>query len=548
MQQEIRKVVNSAVIRLQQRGTWPALESFDFDVEYPPKAEQGDYAVNLAMQLAPKLKKNPMEIAQDIVDRIDDPDKIFTKIEAVLPGFVNFFVSGPYLAKEVDRILQLKTKYAANESGEKKKIQVEFISANPTGPLHMGNGRGGFTGDVLCQVLKKNGYQVASEYYLNDRGKQVATLGESVMRRYLQKEGINVDYPEELYQGEYIQDLAKKIKLKEFSTSQIQKVPEIKEKVTKLAYTEMVKLIKKIVQDKAKIKINKWFSEKSLYVGKARALMWQFLEEEDLIYQNEGAWWFRATKYGDEKDRVIVKKDGEPTYFFSDILYLENRLAKRKFDRVIMIWGADHHGDVMRVQGAAEALGYKGKLDIALYQLVRLIFKGKEVKMSKRKGTFVTLEELIDEVGLDATRFFFLMNSLDRAMDFDLNLAKEKSQKNPVYYVQYAHARICNIIRKIPKQKAQNTKLVYLDAAEQSLIKQLMKYPDLVEQIGESYEVHHLPFYAQELAKQFHNFYDKCRVIENDKVNPSRLALIKATRIVLKDVLQLMVIQAPKSM
>ncbi len=529
MKQQINELIQKALQELN-------IDSVEFTVEYPPSQDKGDYACNVAMKLASQLKKNPLEIASDIKDKINS--EIIDRVEVAPPGFLNFYLKPEYLTSQVKEVLKKKSKYGG-EKKKQEKIQFEFISANPTGPTHMGNGRGGFTGDVLAKLYKKLGYQVKTEYYLNDRGNQLDTLTESVIRRYMQLDDVKLDYPEDLYQGDYVKDLAKKIKIDVIDK-------KTREKIRETVLKEMIALIKEITGDKAGIKFDKFFSEKSLYKGERREKVWNFLKKAGLIYEQDKAWWFKATQFGDDKDRVIIKSDGEPTYFFSDILYLQERLGERKFDKVVMIWGCDHHGDLARVQAAAEVLGFKGKLDIILYQLVRLMLNGKEVRMSKRKGNYIVLDELIEEVGLDAVRFFFLMYSLDKTMDFDLNLAKKKSSDNPVYYVQYAHARISSILKKIPNSKLLITN--YSHDAELGLIKELIKYPDLLAEISQSYEVHHLPNYAIELARKFHNFYDKCQVIEDDKVNESRAALLKATQIVLQDALELMGVNAPEKM
>lgn len=547
MKQEIKKIVESAIIKYQQKNRTQDLGVSKFNIEYPKASKFGDYSCNVAMQLAPVLHTNPMGIANELALYIDD--KYFEKIDVAPPGFINFYLKKKYLAKRVAGILETKTKYGKTDLGQGKKAQVEFISANPTGPLHLGNGRGGFFGDCLANVLSFADYKVKREYILNDRGKQVDTLGESVIRRYLQEQGIKVDYPDELYKGDYIKDLAKKVKLKDFKSNQSEEIEKVKGEVKEWALKEMVKDIERVTAEKCNIKFDRMFSEKSLYKGKLREEVWNYFFEKNLFYKKDEAWWFKASQFGDEKDRVVVKENEQPTYFFSDILYLADRFEKRKFDKVIMVWGCDHHGDVTRVQAAAEVLGHKGKLDIVLYQLVRLMFNGKELRMSKRKGTFVTLEELVDEVGLDVVRWFFIMYQVGSHMDFDLNLAKKKSEQNPVYYVQYAHARICSILNKISKSKLEESKNIeYSNHSEVELIKELIKFPDLVEEVAETYEVHKIPQYTLDIARKFHKFYSECRVINDDQVNIARLNLTKATKIVIANSLKLMGISAPTKM
>lgn len=545
MKDLVRKKIEGAITKLIKQKEFFLFNIPEFQVEYPDQEKFGDYSTNIAMVLASQLKKNPMEIAQKIADELDGP--AFTKVEVAPPGFINFFIGTNYLNRELAKILNEKNNYGKKDLGKNKKIQLEFVSGNPTGPLHIGNGRGGFTGDVLTNVLRKEGYKPYKEYYINDFGNQIDTLGESVMRRYFQAEGVKVDFPDELYQGDYIKDLAKEMKIDNFNIADQKKFARVKDKVQKEALEKMIKNTQDVLQKKCGIKYNQWFRESSLYENDAKDEMLEKLKKKELIYVKEGAIWFKSKKFGDDKDRVIIKTDGSHTYFFSDILYMENRLKKRKYSKVIMILGADHHGDVARLNAAAEILDKKEALDVIIYQNVQLIFKGKELKMSKRKGVFVTLEELVEEVGIDAMRFFFLMNSLDKHMDFDISLAKEKSDKNPVYYVQYAHARICSILAKIKKVEPPK-KIELREPAEKALLNEIIKLPDIVEEVAKTYEVHKLPFYSIDIARKFHNFYNQCRVIEDDKVNASRVELIKATKQVLGNVLALMGVSAPKKM
>lgn len=545
MKKEIIEILKNALLKCQQQNNWENFCVPEYEAEVPKISKFGDYSSNLALKLAPVLKMHPMDIAEELKKYIDH--QYFSKIEIASPGFINLTFKQEYLTDKLSEILKLKSKYGQSNLGQEKKLQVEFISANPTGPLHLGNGRGGFTGDCLASVLAFSGYKVKREYYMNDRGNQIDTLGESVVRRYLQNEGINVDYPDELYHGEYIKDLAKKIKIKDFKIKNISEIQKVKEEIKIWALEEMLASVKKVLVEKCKIKFDRWFSEKTLYEGKLKEEIWKFLQQNNLIYQQDNAWWFKTTLFGDDKDRVIVKKDGEPTYFFSDILYLANRLQKRGFEKVIMVWGCDHHGDISRVQAACEALGYKGRLDIILYQLVRLMFNGQELKMSKRKGTFVTLEELVDEVGIDVVRWFFLMYQVGSHMDFDLNLARKKSDQNPVYYVQYAHARICSILAKITKNEKRTT-INDKRESETELLKELLKFPDLIEDVAVTYETQKLPQYALELARKFHKFYTECRVIDQGEVIETRLNLIKATKIVIANNLKLMGISSPEKM
>ncbi|MBI4406964.1 MAG: arginine--tRNA ligase, partial [Candidatus Kerfeldbacteria bacterium] len=432
-------------------------------------------------------------------------------------------------------------------NGQPKKIMVEFLSANPTGPIHLGNGRAGFTGDVLVRVLRASGYDVIAEYIINDYGKQLDTLAESVLRRYLQLQGINIDYPEELYKGDYIKDLAGKVQLKDVKLGNANAMVEMRNEVKAWALEEMVKQIQDFVEHKLHIHYDVWKSERSLYDDKKVAAARAFLTKHELTYVADGATWFASTKFGDDKDRVITKANGENTYFFSDILYLFDKFEDRKIEHWIWYLGADHHGYENRMQAALTALGHAGKLDIIFVQLVRLMFNGKEMRMSKRKGTFVTLEELVDEVGVDVVRWFFLMYDANTHMDFDLNLAREQSDNNPVFYVQYAYARICSLLAKAGQQAP--GPIQFVSDAEEQLAKQLFQLPDVVVDIAQQYGVHKLPQYAIEVARAFHRFYTMNRVIEADgSINVSRYQLVQATQVVLRNALLLMGITAPEKM
>jgi len=508
----------------------------NFVVEVPEEKTHGDYATNVALVLAGKLKKDPLVLAEEIKSKIKF--NLFERIEVVKPGFINFFLKPEFLQKQVEQILREKEDYGRpteRSMGLKKKVQVEFISANPTGKLHLGNGRGGFTGDVLANILEKAGYRVQREYYINDgkSSKQVQILGATALG-----EG-------DTYLNMYLKTKIKKLKPK---LNKIEKEGE----AGNLLAREVIKDIKIFVEEKLKIKFDNWFSEeKELYQNKKADKILKLLKAKKLIYEKDNAQWLRTSEYGDDKDRVIIRETGEPTYILSDLAYHYNKFKERKFDKVINIWGADHFGYIGRIKAGIKMLGIKpDKLDIIITQLVRLIEKGREVKMSKRKGEYITLEELINEVGLDVARFFFLMYSADRHMNFDLTLAKEKSEKNPVYYVQYAHARICSILRKAKSYKIRATKYELLNhAPELNLIKELIKLPEIVEDTAKDYQVQRLPHYAMGLATAFHKFYTDCQVLGGNKeLEKARLALILATKIVLKNILDLMGITAPEKM
>jgi len=546
LKSQLQNSLKNTVIKL-----WPEVKervlsgSLTVEVEYPQEDRFGDYSTNLAMKLGAILRASPMQLAQKISESLKI-DK-FERVVAIAPGFINFYLDKKWLEKQVNPILKEKQRFGQSKLGRNKKIQVEFISANPTGPLTLGNGRGGFSGDTLANILKLASFRVQREYYINDTGNQVDILAESVLRRYWQHQGIRMDYPEYCYQGKYIEDLAEHLFLPNYKLTNTQKLGAVRDKIKGRILQKMISQIQKLVKNKLGIKYDRWFSEESLYQTKQVDKILELLKDRGFVYEKEGATWLKTSEFGDEKDRVLIRENGEPVYFLSDIAYHWNKFVKRQFSKAIDIWGADHHGYVTRMQAAMKILGLEGRLDIIIVQLVRLISEGKEIKMSKRLGTFVTLEELVDEVGLDVARFFFLMYDFNTHMDFDLDLAKKKSKDNPVYYVQYAHARICSIIKKA-KNLELRTQNLELEKTEISLIKELMRWPELVEEVAQTYQVQKLPFYAIALATKFHDFYTQCRVIDNDVINEARMNLVKATQIVLQSVLSAMGVSAPEKM
>lgn len=460
---------------------------------------------------------------------------IFSKVEAT-GNFINLWLSGEFLSDNLENILEKENNFGANDRLKNQKILLEFVSANPTGPLTIGNGRGAFVGETLARTLEKSGAEVAREYYVNDTGSQVENLGKTILGE------------EQLYKGEYIEDLKKQIDVSGKNAIDIGKE----------AVMLIIGQIKKTL-DKCDLKFDQFFSEQSLYDSKETDATLKILKENNLAYEKEKAIWFPASKFGDDKDRVLIRKDGQPTYFFSDIAYHYHKI-KRGYNLLIDIWGADHFGYKKRLEVALEEafkpkLNWDGKLIILISQFVRLVENGKEFKVSKRAGTFVTLEELIDEVGLDGARFFFLQRGLDTHMDFDLSLAKEQSKKNPVYYVQYAYARIHGILAKSKFQNPnsknmENNLSTLIEESEKKLIKKILQLPDVIGEIIEDYQTQRLPRYALEIADAFHNFYEHCRVLDekNAQIALARLSLIRATGIVLKNTLDLMGISAPERM
>ncbi|OGY84532.1 MAG: arginine--tRNA ligase, partial [Candidatus Kerfeldbacteria bacterium RIFCSPHIGHO2_12_FULL_48_17] len=529
MKDTVQNIVNGVVKAMIDKGVWPKFAVPEIEVSYPTEKEHGHISTNFAMRIAKILKKSPIVIAQEFVDFFQDPKNAAkgdwqrwfeeVKASAVAPGFINFVFQEPYLLLRLKRIISEGKKFGTSHLGANKKILIEFISANPTGPLTLANGRGGFCGDTLANALAFTGHTVTREYYLNDVGNQIATLAESVTRKYLQLHGITVDFPEGLYQGAYIEDLAAKLDLK-ITRKKLEEpdaIATLAAEIQKPVLDGMVKEITRVIETKMRIHYDEWFRESSLYADTTPVKFAAELVKQGLAYEKDGATWFNTTKYGDDKDRVILKKDGNQTYFMSDVRYLMKRLLDQGYDEKILILGADHHGYVKRQQAIAQAIGRAGKLKIPLMQLVKLVRGGQEVRMSKRKGNFVEIEEVLDEVGTDVARFFFLMYSNDTHMTFDLDLAKEQSEKNPVFYIQYAYARIRSIEREMAKRGIGASDIKadgFTDPAETALLLELLKFPEVVTHVAQTFATHKLPLFALDLARQFHSFYSHCRVID----------------------------------
>lgn len=526
---KIKNITIEALLKLQQEKILPRFELPEFYIEDAPECF-GDYATNVAMAIAKIAKMPPMKLAQIIADRIlKTKNDVIGKIAIAEPGFINFVLKAEYLQKQVGEILKREGRFGNLDIGRGKKIQVEFISANPTGPLTVGNARGGPLGDVLADVLHKAGFEVEKAYYINDYGVQILSLGHSVVKD-----------SEAKYAGPYIDELHKRVQEKDPYKAGIQ--------AAEIIINEMIKPTTR----KLGIKYDEWFSEAELHKAGEVDRVLDWLTRQGLIYEKDGAKYFKSTEFGDNRDRVVVKADGSKTYLAGDIAYHKYKFEKKKFNKVIDIWGADHHGDVPGLQSAVEALGHKGKLDVLLLQFVTILAKGERQRMSKRKGIFITMDELLGQIGKDVVRFFFLQKSADTHLNFDLTLAKEQSQQNPLYYVQYAHARICSIFRmsraKEVKVEAGNSKLL-THPSELKLIKKLIKFPEIIEDVALGYVVHILPGYAIDLAAAFHQFYRDCRVLsEDEKLTGARLALASAARNILGELLLLMGLEAPEKM
>lgn len=536
MKEKIALALKNTLAQLIESGALSHFELPEIQVMRPTEESFGDYTTNVALILAKPAGMNSRAVAELLVKEFSLPEVARTEIAG--PGHINFYLSDAAYAETLAHILKEGGRYGNSMQGDGEKVNNEFISANPTGPLHLGNGRGGFYADSLARVMKKAGYDVTNEYYVNDAGEQVMKLGHSVLKD-----------SESVYAGEYIDELATRLS----GESDVRTAGE------KGATIVLEEMIKPIVQDTMRVHFDVWTSEKQLiadgYVDKALGI----LKEKKLTFEDEGALWLRTTEFGDDKDRVLVKSDGSKTYFASDAGYILNKMERalpnggQGFTSLIETWGADHHGYISRFKAVARALGFTGEIHFLIVQLVKLVKDGVEVRMSKRAGNVVSIEELIEKVGHDVARFFFLMYSPDTHMNFDLGLAEERSEKNPVYYIQYAFARLSSIERKavesgLKLSTEQLTLLVH--PKERLLMRELMAFPELIERMAVEKTVHQLPQYAVRLADRLHSFYADCKVIDeaNAELSSARLALIGATKTVLGEALRLMGISAPEKM
>ena len=547
MKKHLVRTIEEA-LKLLGIETMPAIE-----VEVPPDDSMGDLATPVAMSLSKILKKPPGKIADEIVLSITDRT-IFERIDIAGPGFLNFKFTKEYLYLQLGELLKQKSSFLREDIGRGRRVQVEFISANPTGPLHLGHGRGGATGEALSNLLRAAGYNVDREYYINDAGKQVKLLGLSVFAKYQSLLGVEYPFPDDGYKGGYVEDLAKEL-IRKYGGKYLQmSFSDVSDIFIDYSYNTMLSCIRKELEDFG-IVFDTWQSERELFRNGEVEKAIEDLRNRGFIYEKDGALWFKATAFGDDKDRVIIKNDGEYTYFTSDIAYHRKKI-ERRYDELIDIWGADHHGYIPRMHAVIEALGYpKDKLKVLLVQMVSLIRGGKPVQMSKRAGEFVTLREVIDEVGADTTKFIFLTRRPDSHLEFDIEAAKTQSSENPVFYVQYANARINSIFAHAREKNIPVGTLCDADFSglsvpdELRLIKKLLMYPMVFEGAANAHEPHRITFYLQELAGMFHPYYNKCKVVSDDTVlTEARLALCEAVRIVLCDGLEILGVTAPEKM
>jgi arginyl-tRNA synthetase len=555
MKNIIQNLTKRATENAYKNGLLPISVLPEIEVEEPKNEAQGDYSTNIAMKMSKIQKMAPRKIAEAIVSAIDDPEKILEKCEIAGPGFINFFIRNESWYPFLKSVHEKGKTYGSSNIGQGKKLQVEFVSANPTGPLHVGHGRGAAVGDSVANILSFCGYDVQREYYINDSGRQIRTLGLSVFLRYQEIFDEPVTFPEDCYQGDYIRDIARTLQ-KNFGRELLeQKKEEAIDRCAKYAAEIILDGIKTDLID-FHVTFDRWYSEQSLFDSQKVDTTIKEFKEKKIIYEKDGANWFKTSDYGDEKDRVVIRENGLTTYFAADIAYHKDKFL-RGFQRIIDVWGADHHGYIERIAASVEASGYnRDQFQVILVQLVNLLRGGEPVAMSTRSGEFVTLKEVVDEVGSDAARFIFLTRHYESPLDFDLELAAKKTNENPVYYVQYVHARISSIGRKAAEEKKINLmdwdeNVIHLlqEPEEIYLIQQMVRYPETVTSSAAMLEPHRITFYLMNLASSFHAYYNKHKVLsENQDLTKARLYLILAVKIVIQNGLTLLGVSAPDKM
>ena len=526
----------------------------EIQVERPGNSSHGDFATNLPLRLAKATRINPLELARALSDRISASEMV-DRVEAAAPGFINFYLKESWLQQQVEEVRQAGSRFGNTGSGSGRKVMVEFVSVNPTGPVHVGHTRGAVLGSTLANILDAAGYDVTREYYVNDAGNQMQLFYKSVLAAYKKTLGQEAEIPDNGYEGEYIFDLAKNIAESEGTKFLDQDEEQALMEIGDIGRKIMVDSIRNDLSEIG-VEFDNWFSERTLFQGGEYDTVIGLLHNNNYLSEREGAMWFNSTMLGDDKDNVVVRSSGEPTYFASDIAYHYNKFVQREYDLVVDIWGADHQGHVPRMKSAVEALGIdRERLTVLISQMVTLKSEGEVLRVSKRTGNLVTLKELAEEVGTDACRFFFLARTPSTQMEFDLELAKKESSENPVYYVQYAHARnasILNLARERNIDWSHGDVSLLTHPAELELIRAMLQLPELVGQMAEDLEAHHLPHYATELANSFHNFYENCRVVssnnEDTAMTTARLKLVESAQIVFHRSLDLMGMSSPERM
>ncbi|MDR1944214.1 MAG: arginine--tRNA ligase [Synergistaceae bacterium] len=530
-------------------------EGLSILLERPKREGQGDWATNAAMQLAKVFRAKPVDLAGEIASRMRTGGDI-ASVEVAPPGFLNFTMANNWIANIIGNAIEKGADYGRGDSGRGRKVQVEFVSANPTGPIHLGHGRGAAVGDVMSSVLEFSGWTVEREYYINDAGLQMENLGKSTQSRYfaLLGRGDEAPFPSDGYPGDYIDDIAGEILKRRGESPANEPLEETAAFFRDETCAAVLEMIKKDLADFG-VNFDVWFSEKSIYGSDIVPRTIELLKSHGFAYDSDNAVWFRSTAFGDDKDRVMIRNNGVPTYFTSDAAYLQNKY-ERGFDELIYVWGADHHGYIPRIRSVNKALGAKDEnLRFLLIQFVSLLRNGVPVAMSKREGTFVTLREVMDEVGKDAARFYFVSRKCDSHLDFDLEVAKQTSADNPVYYVQYAHARICSILREAAVRGVNMPAISELraealsDPSEIRLVKEISRLPEEIAKAARNLEPHRIAFYASDIAEAFHSFYNTQKVLgEGEEVMKARLLLADASRIAIANALRLLGVSAPERM
>lgn len=550
MKEKLAKLIESAAVQLKIEGFLPDIEIPIPQVSIPKERKFGDYSTNFALGLSKPSKLNPKDVAGALIEKLIAHDELIAECEIAGPGFINIFINHEGMFKVLKKIEDQGDDFGTTHIGDGIRVQVEFVSANPTGPLHIGHGRGAVFGDTLARILTAAGFKVEKEYYLNDAGVQMSILGRSTFMRYRQLLGDKVEIPEGHYVGDYLVAVAEALQKEKGDDLTESDLPAISDFAAKYILDSI-----KTDCEKIRVVFDNWFSEQTLHDSGTIARTLRILKDKGIAYDKDGALWFATTRYGDDKDRVLIKSDGQMTYFAADVAYHANKFY-RGFDKVVNVWGADHHGYIARMKAAVQAEGRSADdLDIMLIQLVTLTRSGEVQQMSTRSGKFITLRELSEEVGADALRYFFLMRRHDAQLEFDIDLAMEQSNKNPVFYCQYMHARICSLIAKakdqyIPIAKFDDIDLALFEVAEEKeLARHLADFQEVVNAAAKNREPHRLIHYIFELANQFHYYYHHNRVItEEPKLTAARLALCVAAKQVLKNALSLAGIQAPETM
>ena len=554
----IAEIVGQALVAAQSADELPSIQVEDIAVERPQNPEHGDFATSLPLKLARPMRMNPLQIAERLAARLpvgEQDDGLLESATVARPGFINLTLNRSWLQEQVETVRAAGTKFGNIEAGDGKSVQIEFVSANPVGPMLISHARGGVIGSALANIMQAAGYDVTREYYFNDAGAQIGHFARTLHTRYLQQCGRDAELHEDDYHGEYMVDLAADILREEGERFLGMPDDEARQELGALG---VAKFMARIREDLVRLRIefDEWFNENTLFVDGQFERSMSLLRDNDYVTEKQGAVWFASTKVGDDKDKVLVRSNGIPTYFASDVAYHYNKFFERDFDRVINIWGADHQGHALFMKALVAALGMPAdKLTLIINQLVTLKRGGETVRMSKRTGNIITLREVLDEVGADACRYFFLSKAAETQMEFDLELATQESQENPVYYVQYAHARIAGILRLAEERgldHADGDVSLLTHDAELALVRKILELPELIGMMSRSLEAHHLPHYATELATAFHWFYQNCRVVSGvegeEALSKARLKLVDAARVALARCLNLMVMDAPEKM